>query len=96
LQGDFQLDLFHQISLQIQFGAGTPETIDEEIIPNPNNVGIGLPFKKDKLTAAYSPVNFLYTKTYGIAPSNTTLTVRYLTGGGVNSNTFAKSTKCFK
>jgi hypothetical protein len=76
-------------TLQIQFGAGTPETIDEEIIPNPNNVGIGLPFKKDKLTAAYSPVNFLYTKTYGIAPSNTTLTVRYLTGGGVNSNTFA-------
>jgi hypothetical protein len=76
-------------TLQIQFGAGTPETIDEEITPNPNNVGIGLPFKKDKLTAAYSPVNFLYTKTYGIAPSNTTLTVRYLTGGGVNSNTFA-------
>jgi hypothetical protein len=38
------------------------------------------------LTVAYSPVNFLYTGTYGIAPSNTTLTVRYLTGGGVNSN----------
>jgi hypothetical protein len=33
-------------TLQIQFGAGTPETIDEEITPNPNNVGIGLPFKK--------------------------------------------------
>ena len=28
----------------------------------------------------------MYTKTYGIAPSNTTLTVRYLTGGGVASN----------
>ena len=76
-------------NLQIQFGSGTPETITEEIVPNPNNVGIGLPFNKDKLTAAYSPVNFLYTDTYGISPSNTTLTVRYLSGGGVQSNVFA-------
>jgi hypothetical protein len=73
-------------NLQIQFGAGSPSTITEEITPNPDNVGIGLPFEKDKLTTAYSPVNFLYTGTYGIAPSNTTLTVRYLTGGGINSN----------
>jgi hypothetical protein len=73
-------------NIQVQFGVGSPENIDEEITPNPNNVGIGLPFIKDKLTTAYSPVNFLFTGTYGIAPSNTTLTFRYLTGGGVNSN----------
>jgi hypothetical protein len=73
-------------NLQLQFGAGTPTTVTEEIIPNPNNVGIGLPFEQDKLTTAYSPVNFLFTNTYGISPSNTTLTVRYLTGGGVSSN----------
>ena len=73
-------------NMQLQFGAGTSSDSDEEITPNPNNVGIGLPFMKDKLTAAYSPVNFLYTGTYGIAPSNTSLAVRYLTGGGVNSN----------
>jgi hypothetical protein len=73
-------------NLQIQFGVGSPEATTEEIIPNPNNIGIGLPFKKEKLTAAYSPTNFLHTQTYGLAPSNTTLTVRYLTGGGVNSN----------
>jgi hypothetical protein len=76
-------------NLQLQFGAGNPDTVTEEITPNADNVGIGLPFEQDKLTAAYSPVNFLYTGTYGIAPSNTTLTVRYLTGGGVNSNTAA-------
>ena len=73
-------------SLQIQFGAGKVADNDEEIIPNPNNVGLGLPFEKDKLNTAYSPTNFIFTKTYGIAPSNTTLTVRYLTGGGVNAN----------
>ena len=76
-------------NLQIQFGAGNPNDTDELITPNPNNVGIGLPFEQDKLTTAFSPTNFLFTNTYGIAPSNTTLTVRYLTGGGVNSNTAA-------
>ena len=75
----------------IQFGVGSPSDTTEEIIPNPNNVGIGLPFKKDKLTTAYSPTNFLYTGTYGIAPSNTVLTVRYLIGGGVLSNVDANS-----
>ena len=72
--------------VQLQFGVGSPSDITEEITPNPDNVGLGLPFEKDKLTAAYSPVNFLFTGTYGIAPSNTTLTVRYLVGGGVTSN----------
>jgi len=78
-------------SLQLQFGAGTANDTDEQIIPNPNNVGIGLPFELSKLTTAYSPENFLFTKTYGIAPSQTTLTVRYLTGGGVISNVPANS-----
>jgi hypothetical protein len=78
-------------NLQIQFGSGTTADSDEVITPNPNNVGLGLPFIKDKLTTAYSPANFLYTDTYGISPSNTTLTVRYLTGGGVSSNVAANT-----
>ena len=73
-------------SLQIQFGAGTATDTDEEITPNSDNVGLGLPFEKYKLTTAYAPSNFIFTKTYGIAPSQTQLTVRYLTGGGVTSN----------
>jgi len=73
-------------SLELQFGAGNFGDTDEEIIPNPDNVGLGLPFEKTKLTTAFSPLNFVFTNTYGIAPYNTTLTVRYLTGGGVESN----------
>ena len=73
--------------LEIQFGAGTnTSNVDEIITPNPNNVGIGLPYTQNKLKTAFDPQNFLFTNTYGIAPSNTTLTIRYLTGGGVNSN----------
>ena len=74
-------------NLEIQFGAGTnTSNVDEEITPNPDNVGLGLPYKRSLLTTAFSPSNFLYTDTYGIAPNNTTLTVRYLVGGGLTSN----------
>jgi hypothetical protein len=86
VQHRFTTRLRNSNTLQIQFGAGTVADSDEVIVPNPDNVGIGLPFEQDKLTTAYSPSNFLYTKTYGIAPSNTTLVVRYLTGGGVSAN----------
>ena len=86
IQRRFTTRFINSGSLQIQFGAGTAGDNDEEITPNPNNVGIGLPFEKDKLNTAFAPNNFLLTRTYGIAPSNTTLTVRYLTGGGVEAN----------
>jgi len=91
IQRRFATRFIDKTTLQLQFGAGTANDTDEQIIPNPNNVGIGLPFEKTKLTTAYSPENFLFTKTYGIAPSNTTLTVRYLTGGGVDANAPANS-----
>tara|TARA_R110000803_G_scaffold4960_2_gene16563 strand:+ start:7140 stop:9002 length:1863 start_codon:yes stop_codon:yes gene_type:complete len=73
-------------SLELQFGAGATTSNDELIVPNPDNVGLGLPFERDQLTTAFSPLNFIFTNTYGIAPYNTTLTVRYLTGGGVSAN----------
>ena len=91
IQTRFSTRFTSLVNLQIQFGAGTTTDSDEEIIPNPNNVGIGLLSNQDKLTSAYSPTNFLYTDTYGIAPSNTILSVRYLTGGGVESNVPANS-----
>ena len=78
-------------SLEFQFGAVSTRSNDEEIVPNPDNVGLGLPFERDQLTTAFSPLNFIFTNTYGIAPYNTTLTVRYLTGGGVSSNVEANT-----
>ena len=86
VQRRFATRFLNENILQLQFGSGNPSTTDEEITPNPFNVGLGLPFEKDKLTTAYSPTNFIFTNTYGIAPSNTTLTIRYYTGGGVAAN----------
>ena len=82
-------------TLQLQFGAGTTNDNDAELIPNPDNVGLGLPFGRSKLTTAYDPTNFIFTQTYGIAPANTTLTVRYLTGGGASSNVAAGTLTVF-
>ena len=86
VQRRFATRLLNRNLLQLQFGAGSTFDNDEEIIPNPDNVGLGLPFERFKMTTAFSPLNFVYTNTYGIAPYNTTLTVRYLTGGGYVSN----------
>ncbi len=86
VQKRFATRFLNSGSLQLQFGAGSTKSTTEEIIPNPDNVGLGLPFEKTKLTTAFSPVNFVFTNTYGIAPYNTTLTVRYLTGGGAAAN----------
>jgi hypothetical protein len=70
----------------IQFGAGDPSAYDEILIPNLKNVGLGLPNSINRLEESFDPTNFLKTKTYGTSPSNTTITVKYLVGGGVESN----------
>jgi hypothetical protein len=86
VQNRFATRFLDKTTLQIQFGSGNPSDTTEEIIPNPDNVGLGLPDNQSKLTTAYAPTNFIFTNTYGISPSNTTLVVRYLVGGGVESN----------
>tara|TARA_R110002153_G_scaffold115261_4_gene258375 strand:+ start:558 stop:2456 length:1899 start_codon:yes stop_codon:yes gene_type:complete len=73
-------------SVDIQFGVGTSGKSDEQIIPNPDNIGLGIKDGRTKLDVAYDPSNFLYTRAYGEAPSNTTLTVNYIVGGGLQSN----------
>jgi hypothetical protein len=70
----------------LQFGAGDPTASDEQLIPNLKNVGLGLPNSISRLEESFDPTNFLKTKTYGTSPANTTITVKYLSGGGVSSN----------
>lgn len=73
-------------TLEIEFGSGILDEDDQEIIPNITNVGLNLPQGKDKLDLAFDPSNFVSTKSYGLAPSNTTLTFTYYAGAGVSSN----------
>lgn len=73
-------------SIDIQFGAGISSNADEEILPNPDNVGSALYPASGDLDQGIDPSNFMYAKTYGVAPSNTTLTVTYRVGSGVADN----------
>ena len=69
----------------LEFGAGTDATSDEVIYPNSELVGIGLQ-NISNLNLNYDTSKLLNSETFGQAPSNTVLTVQYLVGGGLLSN----------
>ena len=73
-------------SLQLEFGAGVSNKSDSNIIPTPDNIQLGLVPGISNLLSNYNQASIFYTQEYGLAPSNTTLTVRYLVGGGITSN----------
>lgn len=76
---------------EIQFGAGLSSESDEEIVPNPMNVGLGLPYFERVTDLSIDPSNFLFTRTYGSTPRDTTLTVRYSTAKGLSDNVNANT-----
>lgn len=75
--------------IELQFGSGISDNNDEEILPNPDNVGNGLANVRRTIDIDIDPANFLYTRTYGQAPANTTLTVTYSVANGISDNVIA-------
>lgn len=76
-------------NLQIQFGAGVyAEDSDEaHFLPDPLSLQPGTQENiTDKYDTAYDPSNFLFSKSYGLAPTNRTLKVTYIVGGGLQAN----------
>ena len=81
--------------MELLFGSGVSDNADEEIIPNPDNVGSRLGLGVSRLDEAFDPSNFLKTRTFGLAPSNTTLTITYNYGGAVEHNVSTNSITSF-
>ena len=69
----------------LEFGANLDNSVDEIIYPNSNIIGIGLS-NISNIDISLDSSNFLKTNTYGVSPSNTTLTITYIIGGGLLSN----------
>ena len=81
--------------MELRFGSGVSDNADEELIPNPDNVGSRLGLGVSRLDESFDPSNFLKTRTFGLAPSNTTLTINYNYGGAVEHNVSANSITSF-
>jgi len=72
-------------TLQLEFGAGVANASDNNILPNPDNIQLGLVPGISNLYNNFNQASVFFTQEYGLAPSND-ITVRYLVGGGVTSN----------
>lgn len=80
-----QYDVASQLTSLI-FGTGDAQTFDGDLIPDLGDLSLPL-YGKDTFTDfSLDPQNFLRTRTLGLAPVNTTLTVRYRVGGGAETN----------
>lgn len=86
----FTTKITRDFRLQMLFGSGVGDdtelnlTLDSRQIANQQ---YGDTIRNTLGNASINNVNFLDSNAYGTAPANTTLTVKYLTGGGAASNT---------
>jgi len=86
----FKTSITEQNNFKLHFGSGISSYSDEHLLPNSENLATGLPGERNKIDKAFDPSNFLYSRTYGLAPTNTTLTITYRVGSGISSNVNSK------
>lgn len=72
--------------MSLIFGSGDAQNFDGQLIPDLGDLSLPTYGKSTFTDFAIDPQNFLKTRTLGLAPVNTTLTVRYRVGGGVDTN----------
>jgi hypothetical protein len=71
--------------LELQFGAGTNSSSDSSILPDPNNLNLGIDANVYDPNNTFNRAAVVTTREYGLAPTGI-LTIKYLVGGGVSSN----------
>jgi len=82
----FEVRVRGDYKTELRFGSGISDGADEEIVPNTSLLSSTLPDGNVNFSQQIDPANFLFTKTYGQIPHNTTLTVQYMYGGGIETN----------
>ena len=73
------------MKLELLFGSGTGDTSDELVTLNSTQIA-NSKYNQVISNSSLDPSDFISTDTFGVAPANTTLTVTYLVGGGIQSN----------
>lgn len=73
------------------FGGGSADTLEDDVIPDPAEFAISFPYSKTFSRIPVNPQQLLQTKTLGVVAVDTTLTITYRHGGGLNHNSPAGS-----
>ena len=75
----------------LQFGSGNALTFEDDAIPDPETLALPLYGKTTLSRFSLDPNSLLNTKTLGILPRDTTLSITYRAGGGQSHNVSALS-----
>lgn len=75
------------------FGSGDGTSFDDELVPNVASYALPLAGRSTFSTFSIDPQNFLKTRSLGLSPHNTTLTVTYRVGGGSQTNAPARQVR---
>lgn len=80
----------------LTFGGGSADTLADDVIPDPSDFAIPMPFSRTFSRLPVNPEQLLQTKTLGVAAVDTTLTIVYRYGGGLNHSVGADTIKTVK
>lgn len=78
------------MKMELWFGSGTGNVSDELVYLDSTQIA-NTKYNQAIANTSLDPSDFISTDTFGMAPANTTLTVTYLIGGGVQSNVASNS-----
>lgn len=73
----------------LRFGSDNGQDLEDQILKDPSDAALPLYGKTYINKFSIDPASLLRTNTLGIAPRNTTISVRYMHGGGVSHNVSA-------
>lgn len=73
------------LKMELWFGSGTSNLSDELVTLNSGQIA-NSKYTQGVANTSLDPTDFLSSDSFGLAPANTTLTISYLVGGGVESN----------
>ena len=86
----FTADFFPD-SVEIQFGSGREEDYETEQQINPKNVALNMNGKSYVSDQNFDPSKLIKSDSYGVSPSNTTLTIQYRQNSVSNVNAAANT-----
>lgn len=80
----------------LQFGGGDPNYADDDVFPDPSKLSLPTYGRSTIPRFSLDPNSLLRSKTMGISPSGTTLTVSYRAGGGTSHNVGVNAIKSIR